>query len=106
MLGHRRQVVDREREDGAALGGLVVDEPVARLAAYADARLGILHESAGLAAAAVKANVLRELLPLDDAGDRLARRLGRHEAPRLEEAPIRGHRQGMREVIGERARPA
>src|SRR5207237_3999929 len=28
------------------------------------------------------------------------------EAPRLEEAPIRGHRQGTREAIGERAWPA
>src|SRR5437016_8272397 len=105
MLRHRRQVVDGEGEDGAALAELVLDQSVARLTREADAGLRILHELAYLAPAAVETDVLGQLLPLHDAGHRLACRLGRDEPARPEKAPIRRHREATREAIGERTRP-
>src|SRR5207249_10807146 len=84
MLRHRRQVVDGEGEDAAALAELVLLHAVARLAADADARLRVLDEAACLAAAAVETHVLPELLPLDHRRDRLAPGLGPEHAARAE----------------------
>src|SRR5262249_43540292 len=75
VLGHLGEVVDREREDGAALADLVVGHAVARAAGEADACLGILYEAACLAAAPVEPHVLLQFLPLRDRRHRLAHRL-------------------------------
>src|SRR5207244_13647940 len=73
-------------------------------AAETDARLRVLDEAARLAAAAVEADVLLQLLPLDHARHRFPDRLAGKHGVSAEEALVRRHGEATREPLGERTR--
>ena len=77
-----------------------------RLAADAHECLRVLHQATRRAAAAVEAEVLPELLPLDVRRHRLAGDVGGQHAARAQPALVRRHRHAVRELLGDRRRTA
>src|SRR5581483_3315476 len=104
MLRDGREVVDREREHGAALPELLLRHAVARTALEADARLRELHETARVAPAAVEPDVLADLLPRDHRRHGFAYRLRGKDAARAQVALVRRQDEAAREAVGDRPR--